>query len=86
MTVKLAKKRTMTKRNVDQDGMIMIMTPTRTIIVKIIVINVGTDAGRNRDNIFARQLANGCKCVCSTAKRSTKSASLSRACTARSTA
>ena len=59
MTVKLAKKRTMTKRNVDQDGMIMIMTPTRTIImitmiVNIIVINVGTDAGRNRANIFAQ--------------------------------
>ena len=55
MTVKLkAKKRTMTKRNVDQDGMIMITTTTRTVrmitmIVKIIVINVGTDAGRNRD-------------------------------------
>ena len=60
MTVK-SKKRTMTKRNVDQDGMIMIMTPTRTIImitmiVKIIVINVGTDAGRNRDNIFVRHV------------------------------
>ena len=63
MTVK-SKKRTMTKRNVDQDG-------ARTIImitmrVKIIVINVGTDAGRNRDNIFVRERVQVCLFDCQT--------------------
>ena len=49
--------------------MIMIMTTTRTIImitmiVKIIVINVGTDAGRNRDNIFVRERVQVCLFGC----------------------
>ena len=63
MSVK-SKKRTLTKRNVDQDGartIIMI-----TMIVKIIVINVGTDAGRNRDNIFVRERVQVCLFDCQT--------------------
>ena len=91
MTVKLkAKKRTMTKRTVDQDGDCDDYDYDNdendnndNDDSEDNSDHVGT-AGRNRDNIFVRQLANGCKCVCSTAKRSTKSVSLSRACSARS--
>ena len=83
MTVKLkAKKRTMTKRNVDQDGDCDDYDYDNdendnndNDDSEDNSDHVGTDDGRNRDNIFVRQLANWCKHAPQdpilTAKRST---------------